>query len=337
MSAPPPGAGMPTLPAFDNTLGSLLVGGLLAMALWGITCVQTYNYFLSCTGDRLYLKSMVAFLWVLDTFDSALNGHILYYYMVSNYANPLAMFTPVWSVIIHVAITTISNFVIRAMFISRVFRLSNRNYWLTGWILATSFSDLVVGIVITVKAFGIASYLELNTLSSLLYTTFALGTGSDLSLAVALCWLLRQQRTGFRRTDSLIKVLMMYTVNTGMIVAIDAALGMIMYIVMPNNFIFLGFYLLLSKLYVNAYLATLNARENLRERKDDMVSIHLSQISQSRRYDVENSRTHASIAEKGSSGRQDTSRMAISIQTLVDQKVDDTSDSADMSQQPHAK
>ncbi|RXW19111.1 hypothetical protein EST38_g6744 [Candolleomyces aberdarensis] len=210
---------------------------------------------------------MIAFLLALDTFDSALNIHILYHYMVSNYLNPFALMIPIWSVIAS------SNFIIRSMFAHRIFRLSKGNIPITAWIMAISTADLVTGIVITVKALAISfdssvlmlifanrfklnTYLELDSLSNLMYLTFAMGTGSDLSVAIVLCWLLRRSRTGFKKTDGMISVLMQYTVNTGLIVAIDAALGMIMYIVMPNNFIFLGFYLLLSKLYLNSYLAT---------------------------------------------------------------------------------
>ncbi|TFK34663.1 hypothetical protein BDQ12DRAFT_689355 [Crucibulum laeve] len=306
-------------PAFDNTLGSLLVGGLVAMALWGVTCVQTYTYFSRGSRDPPAFKALIGFLLVLDTFDSALNAHILYHYMVSNYLNPLALLLPVWSVIIHVAITSISNFMIRTMFAQRVYKLSNGNILVTLWIMALSATDLVVGIIITAKAFQITSFLELSTLSSLMYTNFAAGTGSDLSVALALCFLLYRSRTGFRKTDTLIGVLMAFTINTGLIVAVDAALGLIMYIVMPNNFIFLGFYLLLSKLYLNSYLATLNAREELREKIDEPVSIHLSQVTEFRRYDVESSMP--STTEKTS--RSDT--LAGSIQTFVDKKVSQSS------------
>ncbi|TFK64552.1 hypothetical protein BDN72DRAFT_261779 [Pluteus cervinus] len=31
--------------SFDGTLGAFLTGGLVAMTLWGVTCVQTYTYF----------------------------------------------------------------------------------------------------------------------------------------------------------------------------------------------------------------------------------------------------------------------------------------------------
>lgn len=288
------------------------------MGLWGVTCVQTFTFFTRKSRDRPLFKLMIAFLWVLDTFDSALNGHILYHYLVTNYLNPRAIGVPIWSVIIHVAITSISDFIIRTMFAQRFYRLSKGNIIVTAWIMAVSVTDLVCGIVIAAKAFGISTYLELDKLSSLLYLNFAAGTTSDLSVALALSWLLLRSRTGFRKTDTLINILMAYTVNTGLIVGIDAALGMITYIVMPNNFVFLAFYLLLSKLYLNSYLATLNARDELRERVDDHVSIHLSQMSGSRRFESQAVTSQPIITEKGS--RPDP--MEISVRTLVE-KTDD--------------
>lgn len=307
-----PSGAPPILPAFDNTLGALLLGGMIAMALWGITCVQTYTFFTQSHRDTGLQKLTVAFLCALDTFDSALNVHILYFYMVTNYLNPMALLKPVWSVIIHVAITSVSNFFIRTLFAQRVYKLSQGNILVTAWIMAVSITDLVSGIVITVKAFGLTSYLELDKLADLMYLIFAAGTLSDLSVAVALCVLLFKARTGFRKTDTLIKILVTYTVNTGLIVAVDASLGMIMYIVMPHNFVFLTFYLLLSKLYLNSYLATMNAREDLRDRIDGPVSIHLSQISSKHRYNTSSPLpTH--------NEKRDTEAMAISVETVVEE------------------
>ena len=51
----------------------------------------------------------------------------------------------------------------------------------------------------------------------------------------------------FSRTDSVLVTLIMYTVNTGMLTAMDAAAGMVCYAVMPTNLVFIGFYLNLSK------------------------------------------------------------------------------------------
>ncbi|KAJ7202061.1 hypothetical protein GGX14DRAFT_654667 [Mycena pura] len=277
--------GLPAgLPAFkvDNTLGALLIAGLLATALWGVTCVQTFSFFAGGTADRAWQKTLVAFLWVLDTFDTVLNGHILYFYLVSNYLVPQAILFPVWSVIVR-------NFLCSALpdqwltyFEDSCCRyISNGNIPGTLLIVALSLLDLTCGLIITVKAFGMQAYSDLDSLSKLLFLNFAAGTSSDLSVALALCYLLYGSRTGFQRTDSLIRTLMLYTVNTGLLVALDATAGMFAYVFMPHNFIFLGFYLLLSKLYLNSYLAILNARKTLR-RSDNPASIHLSQISRMR-------------------------------------------------------
>lgn len=293
------------------------------MALWGVTCVQSYTFLTSNFKDQSKFKLLVVFLWVLDTFDSCLNGHLLYFYMVSNYLNPLALLTPVWSVIIHVAITSISNFIIRSLFAFRVYRLSRGNIPATAWIMAISMTDLVTGIVISAKAFSVSTYADLDRISSLMYLSFAAGTGSDVSVAICLCYLLHKSRTGFRKTDTIINVLMQYTVNTGLIVAIDAAAGMLTYIFMPHNLIFLGFYLLLSKLYLNSYLASLNAREFLREKIEEPVSLNLTDISaRFTRTQSHNVPLSPTIYEKrGSQG----DKMEISIHSMVHRAVDDDS------------
>ncbi|KAJ8502982.1 hypothetical protein ONZ45_g11265 [Pleurotus djamor] len=203
------------------------------------------------------------------------------------------------------------------MFARRVFRLSG-NWFITGFIVAVSLTDLICGLVITAKAFKLNSWLELGDLSTLFYLNFAAGTVSDGGVAFALCFYLYRSRTGFTKTDSLIRVLMLYIINTGFIVFVDATLGMVTYIAMPDNFVFLAFYLLLSKLYLNSYLASLNARESLRDKVDETpVSIHLSRIThQSNRYDPERS---LPTSEK----RLSNDRVAISVETMIDRKVDE--------------
>ncbi|KAF9034034.1 hypothetical protein BJ165DRAFT_1534236 [Panaeolus papilionaceus] len=51
------------VPQFGNTLGALLLGGTLATALWGVTCIQIYNYYMDVNKDPPWLKFLVAMLW----------------------------------------------------------------------------------------------------------------------------------------------------------------------------------------------------------------------------------------------------------------------------------
>ncbi|TFK66415.1 hypothetical protein BDN72DRAFT_148293 [Pluteus cervinus] len=74
--------------------------------------------------------------------------------------------------------------------------------------------ELTGRVVVTIKADSRS--LKLACLN------FATVTLTGLSIAISLCYLLHRSRTGFLRTDSTIRVLMVYTVNTGGIVALGA-------------------------------------------------------------------------------------------------------------------
>ncbi|KAF8883938.1 hypothetical protein CPB85DRAFT_1493353 [Mucidula mucida] len=279
--------------AFDNSLGALLIGGLLAMALWGITCIQTYNFFNNNTRDRPAFKLMVhsTICSVLDTFHAAICCHILYHYMVSNYLNVMAILSPVWCVFVSLFSDIFLTHPVGALWSWYAFSLVRGN------------TLMGEKLVITGKAFQITTFLELDELSTLMYLNFAFGTSSDLMVAIALCYWLYVSRTGIPRFDQLAhQTLMLYTVNTGMIVAIDAAMGVIMYAVMPHNLIFLaGFYLLLSKRDIpKLYLASLNAREGLREWSNQPMSIRFTDLTRSaHRFTTEESQASSrTIREK---------------------------------------
>jgi len=263
----------------DNTLGALLIGGLLAAAFWGVTSAQTYIYYQRYPNDPLPLKSIVAFLWVLDTFDACLTSHILYHYLVTNYLNPLAIAIPVWSVIIHVAVTSVTDAIIRSMFTRRVWRLSGQNTVLTSIVGAVTLCDLLVGLAITVNGFGLQSYAQLDELSTMFYVNFGAGVLGDCLVAIILCYYLFTSRTGFRSTDTLVNTLIAYIVTTGLFTSVVAILGTVFYVMMPTNFIFIAFYFNLAKMYLNSYLALLNARQHLREKSDGAVSFRLSRLS----------------------------------------------------------
>ncbi|KAF5309036.1 hypothetical protein D9619_013559 [Psilocybe cf. subviscida] len=336
--SPSPLAAPLVLPkSYNTTLGALLVGGLINAALWGVTCVQTYNYYVAIRNtDRRLFRLLIGFMWCLSTLDTIMGAHTLYHYMVIHFADPLAILAPIWCVGTtrslgldsraagtdipglmtqeHNSTTSLSNLIIRILFAHRVYRLSKGNLYLTGWILAVSGGSFGVGIAVTAKVFTIQIFPQLSKYSHLLYVMFAVSTAADLSIMLILTWLLRHSRSGYTKTDGVIKILMMYTVNTGVVVAVDATVALVTYVAMPNNFIFI------SKLYFNAYLATLNAREMLRTKADS--SIQLSSVSGNRRtnrYDhLESQITSGNkfiISKPGPP-------LAISVQTLVDQKID---------------
>jgi len=109
------------------------------------------------------------------------------------------------------------------------------------------------------------TYSKFFQISYLLYLGFGSAVVADATIASALCIVLAKSRTGFRRTDSLVNILLVYTINTGLLTGIVAVLCFILYAVMLDTYIFI-------KLYLNALLATLNARSNLRDQMNGAIS-----------------------------------------------------------------
>ncbi|KAL5505087.1 hypothetical protein ACEPAH_7750 [Sanghuangporus vaninii] len=269
--------------SYDNSIGAILIGGFISIFLYGVTCLQVFIYYQRYPRDKRSVKNFVYLIWAIDSFDAVLAVQICYYYLVSNYANPLAISSPVWSLKLHVLITSVSDFIVRSLFVRRIYTLSHGNKLIAISILALSVIDLVVGIIITVRAFGIPTFAGLTAVTKLFYLNFATNITADMAVASILSYYLWINRTGSRRTDSLVKKLVLYTVNTGFITVIDALLGLICYAVMPTTLVFIAFYLNLSKFYVNSYLASLNVRKTLLLSMKgqgagigDYASVHLS-------------------------------------------------------------
>ncbi|KAG8221664.1 hypothetical protein J3R82DRAFT_1948 [Butyriboletus roseoflavus] len=254
---PPPSPGI--------GLGALLIGGLVAVALWGVTSAQTYIYYQRYPKDPLPLKLIVALLWLLDTFDACMTSHILFSYLVKNYLNPLDIATLVWSVFIHVGVTCIMDAIVRSMFAQQIWKFSGKNIVLTSIVGTITLCILVISLVITIEMFRLQSLTQLHKFSTLLYINFGIGASADLFVAIVLCYYLFMSGIGFRSTDTLLNTLNAYIVTTGLLTSVDVILGTALYALMPKNFMFIGFYCSVAKLYISSYLALLNAREPLQD------------------------------------------------------------------------
>ncbi|KAI0336997.1 hypothetical protein BDW22DRAFT_1040348 [Trametopsis cervina] len=268
------------LPPLDNKLGAAFIGTIMASILYGVTNLQTYRYF-DINNDGILLRSLVSILWVLDTLHLLLIAHTLYHYMVTNFSNPLVITTVTWSIMLHVAITGVSDFLIRGIFAYRVYRLSGRNKWLTSAIIATALLVLGTSITFSVRGWQLGAYADFTHISWVLYTAFGAGVVADSTIAIALCIFLARHRTSIKRTNSIVRSLMLYSINTGALTSICALTVLITYSVMPDNFVFIALYFALPKLFLNSLLATLNARQKLRDGgtgSSNLLSIPLSGV-----------------------------------------------------------
>lgn len=268
------------VPSIDATLGATFIGVVVAAVLYGVTCLQTWHYYHTYGSDTWRLKGLVLTVWVCDTVHQVLISHTVYTYLVTHYADPQYLGMLVWSLLVEVLFNGFTAFVVQCFFTIRIYHLSHKNIMLTGLVAALVLAQFCVTLVYVGKSLPMKTYEQLDTLKGLSMAVNATTAASDVVIAMSLVSMLHLSRTGFKRSDSVINKLILYTVNTGLLTSIDAICSLASIAALPNTFIYICFFFALGRLYANSLLATLNARKSIRQKvsPDDMSLSGLQSI-----------------------------------------------------------
>ncbi|KAH7875717.1 hypothetical protein F5879DRAFT_543975 [Lentinula edodes] len=262
---------MSPVESLNNTMGAAYIGVSVAGFLLGLSCLQAYIYF-SEQNDTRTIRSLVGLVVLFDFVHQALISHTVYYYLILNYANPSALSLAVWSLLAEVLFNGFTAFCVQSFLTWRIWRLSNSNIWVTGIVVS-----LVLAEFGCVVAFGIIALVRVSTfvelaadLKELSITVNALAAAGDVLIAGILTILLQKSKTGFQRSDTMLNKLTMFAVNTGALTSLCAVASLISILAAPNTFIYISFFFCMGRLYTNSLLATLNARNKIRNAGDNV-------------------------------------------------------------------
>ncbi|KAG8213531.1 hypothetical protein J3R82DRAFT_10164 [Butyriboletus roseoflavus] len=79
----------------NPTFGAAFIGIVFAAIFHGITILQGIFYYRTYPKDRIFLKLLVALLLIMDTLSLALATQGVYTYLVSDFGNLAAIYSPV--------------------------------------------------------------------------------------------------------------------------------------------------------------------------------------------------------------------------------------------------
>ncbi|KAH8105629.1 hypothetical protein DFH11DRAFT_1643011 [Phellopilus nigrolimitatus] len=252
------------LPALDNTMGALFLGVIFAMGLWGAGTVQMYYYYDTYGKDELWIKMVVFSVWIFDTVHQGLITHSCYIYLITEYGNPLFLATLEKTLMIMVFFTACICFIVQTFFTMRIWRLSHKSVYLTGAVYIFVLTQLVSTLVYFGTAIHFKLFAELLAIKNLTRSINVVNAIADAAIAASLVFLLHKSRTGFRQSETILNRLILFTVNTGLITGLTAIVCLVMNLVFPTTFLYILFYLMTSRLYMNSLLATLNTRKSIR-------------------------------------------------------------------------
>ncbi|KAH8109870.1 hypothetical protein DFH11DRAFT_1730779 [Phellopilus nigrolimitatus] len=248
------------LPALDNTMGALFLSVMLSMALWGVGCVQIYYYFNMYPEDKRWIKTLVIVVWVFDSVHQGLLTHSCYTYLITNYGNPLFLTHVVRSLLVMVLMSGVVCLLVQSFLVHRVWILSHKNIFVVSFLMLLVFGEFASVIVYFAKAAIYDSFVDLPLVFNESRAINILGASSDIIIAFTLIFLLQRSRTGFSRSETIINRLILFTINTGLLTSLCALMSLIFVSLYPDSFIYIAFFVCVSKLYSNSLYATLNAR-----------------------------------------------------------------------------
>lgn len=253
------------IPQLDlgNTFGALFIGVVLAAVLFGLTNVQAFIYFQAHKSAGItFFKLVVTWLWIFDALHLALTIHCVYYYLVTNYANFDVLAEIVWSLKLQLVINIFIIPTVHLLYVHRIWKVSKGRSRALPAIALTIVVVLSSGVAIPLvwAQYKVNLFKDLVGIEWSTYLSLGAATFVDFVIASSLCYLLATSRTGFSSTDSFITKLVGYTISTGCLTSICSMSIIITCAVMPTTFIFIGLQFLVTKLYVNSFIAFLNAR-----------------------------------------------------------------------------
>ncbi|KAI9453082.1 hypothetical protein BJY52DRAFT_865519 [Lactarius psammicola] len=263
-------SGMPALIPVHNTLGALFIGTILSSVLYGVTWLQVYYYYNShCSRDRWPLKSFVAFLMLLDTVNLVFVIHEPYNVAITNFGDYLsdAFQQLSWGQSAIALSTIVLDFSVQNFYAYRIYRLGRGSPYLPVAISVVSLAELGVGIVYSTK---ILKYIhEPGTrFEEFLIPTLSCKVLCDVLITVGMVYYLLSNRTRVRRTDNVLNLLTIYTINCGTLHLVFAICCVILLAKYRDTLIYIPFLFVTIRLSLCAFMSILNSRDNLRETLD---------------------------------------------------------------------
>ncbi|KAJ7774445.1 hypothetical protein B0H14DRAFT_3894473 [Mycena olivaceomarginata] len=254
MVSPPDSAGAAAIAQeliglMPATMGATLIGLFLSTVFYGVTLLQTYQYYNKyIREDSRYLLILVGVLTALDSFAVIANMQSCYFYLISNFANPLAILRIDWSLTFSVISTACVAFLVQCFYAYRV------------WICERTQISRSLDYSYMSLMFHNGSLLYIPTITWISSGSLGCSLGADLVIAsTMIMYLSRGLQQGFHSVCTIITLI----------------LGEILSSTFYNTI----FYYPLSKCYVNSMLAFLNARESLRAQAG--VSLNLASLPHS--------------------------------------------------------
>ncbi|KAI0770377.1 hypothetical protein C8Q74DRAFT_895926 [Fomes fomentarius] len=258
-------------------IAPVLVGSWLSCLLFGISVVQLYIYYTSYPNDRRGIRLSVYGIFLLDILQTIVSADSAWDTLCSGWGRPINIQFPDWSYYALPMISGTAAAWVQLFYAWRIYQLSQ---WRVIPFIIAFFSLAQTGAACAITvSFAILKNIErLHDPNMYARTIIWLGGGAfvDVTIMLSMVYLLysaKRQTISFRRGELMVNRLLRMTIETGSACALCATLELAFFLGMPHTHMHLIFALMLSKVYSNTLMASLNARIRTSEKLKEPRSL----------------------------------------------------------------
>ncbi|OCH85178.1 hypothetical protein OBBRIDRAFT_798442 [Obba rivulosa] len=245
---------------FGEMFGPILIGYIIMLFLYSLALAQTVVYLRRSAGDSIRIKTAVVALWIVDNAHATIAIVGMYTYLVKLHGNINGVGLTSWTIGAQVYMTGLSDMIVRSVYAHRIWRLGNTSRMLPALVVCLSALTLVTGLIYGVALAGGLSWAESRVIDWCGYIGDACEIIADAIIAFIMTHLLLRLRSGLPERSPILQTILSYTINTGLLTCLLVTASLILFVISPHSSAGLAMYIVLSKLYINALLGTLNAR-----------------------------------------------------------------------------
>ncbi|KAL1952239.1 hypothetical protein VTO73DRAFT_1388 [Trametes versicolor] len=255
------------LETLKTGLGAFLVGAFITTLAVGMVIQQTLRYFRLYPDDPLYMKTWVTVAILLQLLTTALEMHVCYYHLVTHYLDPLVFLKKaVWTSTIIPTLGPVNYVVSESFFARRVYMLGRYHRVVAVFAMTLIIASIGFFIPMTVQAATTTTAQAQSTFGGWQPTVgSALLVAGDLQLSGVLVYYLYKNRTGVRRTNSMVDILIAYTISSGSLICALNIVSLILAIHDPHNALFVPASMVVQAAYTSSFLVALNTRQLARD------------------------------------------------------------------------
>jgi len=241
-------------------------------ALYGTLAVQVYIYSQADFRDSWTVRIIVYGLFTLETIQTILLAHDSFHELVLSWGNYDGLVALYYTWLDLPIFTGVISAIIQCFYAWRIYVLGRSKLLsLVIILLALTQCGGALGEGILAYLLSNVPGTQDNTFKT---TTVWLGGTAlcDIIIATSMVYLLSKSRTGLKRTDTMINMLMKLVLETGLATAAIAVIELSLFLRFKHTFYHIVPALMLSKLYTNSLLVLLNNRLTTRRAQQLMIS-----------------------------------------------------------------